>query len=286
MRIAIIGFGLIGSSIARAVLQRKPAAIIQAIDADPQVLSRAQSLALCHSMSQSINDLRADTDIAVLAAPVGAIINMLPDVFKAAGPKTVITDAGSVKSAIVERALEAAPEFNRFVPAHPMAGSHLTGPDHGRSDLFKGRRVFLTPYAATNAEAAKIAQDMFEMLGAVVTQVDPDEHDRIMAYVSHLPHFLAFAYMRAGFDFRENQGLDYEAFCAGGFRDFTRIAQSDSEMWVDIFRYNKDKILSCLEDVSGFISDLTRETQNMDFDKMSDFIQTARQERESIKGLE
>ncbi len=283
VKVAIVGFGLIGSSIARSALRADQNIYIQAIDEDPKVLDYAKKQNLCRSMGQKIADIEVDTDIVVLATPVGVILNILPQIIKNISPDTIITDVGSVKGVIAKCVKTADPEFDRFVPAHPMAGSHLVGPQNGQVEMFDGRRVFLTPNENTSPKACEKIRAFFESLGASVTITDVETHDRAMAYVSHLPHFLAFAYMKAGHEFRTEQGLDYFDFCAGGFRDFTRIAQSDTEMWTDIFKYNKEKLLQCLEDVTGFINTMADETANSDFSNISKVIDVARTERQKVK---
>ncbi|RKQ68838.1 cyclohexadieny/prephenate dehydrogenase [Litorimonas taeanensis] len=283
MKVAIIGLGLIGSSIARAVMRAETSAHILAVDASDDVLKQALEHDLCHATSNDIHDITEDFDFIILATPLSAIVKILPEAIDLSGPKTIVLDVGSVKSVVYNRLLEVRPEFNRFIPAHPMAGSHLAGPLHGRSDMFDSRKIILTPPETVDEDACRKTVEFFEMLGADVVSMAPDAHDEIMAYVSHLPHLLAFSYMKAGTEFKTDEGVDYIDFCAGGFYDFTRIAQSDPAMWVDIFEYNKGKILKSLKDVLRVVNDFVETIENSDSERVMQTINLAKNERQKLR---
>lgn len=278
MKLTIIGFGLIGSSIARAAKSVNPNTKVQAIDTRTGVSDVIAPLNICEDICSKLGDIWLDADFIILAAPVGEIIKDLPAVLSSAGSQTIVTDVGSVKSEIVNAATAAAPNFDRFVPAHPMAGRHLSGPENGAADLFDGCRVILTPYDGVSAQAIKKTTEFFNSIGAAVSSLTPGEHDHVMAYVSHLPHFLAFAYMNLGRSMTE-RGMDYGPFYAGGFRDFTRIAQSDPKMWADIFKYNKAELLRCLDNVEDFISTLATDVRLGNEENIMATLTEARDER-------
>lgn len=237
-RLVIVGAGLIGGSIAVGARERGYASYVVGVDADRSALEQGTGLALLDETGMP-NDLGPD-DLVVIATPTLAVPGVLAELAEGrerfAGGATV-TDVASVKSTVVEAAAAlpgGAPE--RFVPGHPIAGSERSGIGAARADLFTGRRVILTPAEHTDDAARDRVRDLWQSLGAEVSEMDVEEHDRVLAMTSHLPHLLAFALVDTlG---REPEHEAIFGLAAGGFRDFTRIASSDPTMWADIFMAN------------------------------------------------
>jgi len=237
MRLALIGVGLIGGS---AALAFRAAGVVESVcgyDADANALGRALELRVLDRAAGSVADAVADAELILLAVPVGAMRQVLAEVGAAAPAHAIITDVGSTKASVIDAArtaLGATSSFSmrRFVPAHPIAGGELPGVEHASATLFRGKRLVTTPVAETNAQALDQVERLWQAAGAQVCRMAPDEHDRIFAAVSHLPHLLSFALVAqiAG----EADGARKLGFAGAGFRDFTRIAASSPTMWRDI----------------------------------------------------
>ena len=188
-------------------------------------------------------------DLIVLATPVDTYEPHLRDWAPCLGPGTIVSDVGSVKGALVERAEGLLPKIVHFVGAHPIAGKEKTGVAAGSDQLFQGARCVLTPTRSTDAQALAVVRGMWEAAGSVVLEMDPHLHDKILGAVSHLPHVVAFALMNALAAVRDHgiPELDIAGHSGGGLRDTTRIAASSSEMWRDIFLWNRDNVVSFIE---------------------------------------
>lgn len=241
-RIAMIGVGLIGGSLAMALRRAGAAVSIVGVDRDAQALERATALGVIDTAAESASDAARGAELVIVAVPVRAAGGVLHDVGLALDAGAVVTDVGSTKSDIVRTArAELRGLFPRFVPGHPIAGRESSGVEAATADLFKAARVVLTPEADTAADALDAVRAAWETVGARVSLLSAQDHDRIFASVSHLPHLLSFALVSelAG---REN-AAELFGFAAGGFRDFTRIAGSSPEMWRDIALQNREALL-------------------------------------------
>ncbi len=244
--LAVIGVGLIGGSFALAL--RRAGAVSQVIgfDRDATALERAAALGVIDTTGASISEAAESADLVVVAVPVRAIGPVLHDVALAMQPGAVVTDVGSTKAQVVRVAEEELRErVSRFVPGHPIAGRETSGVDAATVDLFRGARVVLTPTPRTAPDAVDLVRGAWEAVGGRVTAMAAQDHDRIFAAVSHLPHLLSFALVSeiAGRDNAE----ELFGFAAGGFRDFTRIAASSPEMWRDIALQNRAALLAELD---------------------------------------
>ena len=245
-RVALIGVGLMGGSFAMALKRAGVVASIVGVDRDGQVLERAAELGIIDTVADSITEAVKGADLVVVAVPVRAIGPALHDVALALEPAAVVTDVGSTKGEVVRLARnELRGLFPRFVPGHPIAGRESSGVDAAGADLFKGARVVLTPAAETAADALDLVRACWEAAGARVAILGAEDHDRIFAAVSHLPHLLSFALV-SEIASRQN-GAELFGFAAGGFRDFTRIAASSPEMWRDIALQNRQALLDELD---------------------------------------
>jgi prephenate dehydrogenase len=242
--LAIVGTGLIGGSFALALKQSGAVRRVLGVGRNPARLTIARELELIDGVADYAQAGQADC--ILLALPVGETEAVLRQLAPRLKPGAIITDAGSTKANVVEAARAAlGARFADFVPGHPIAGSEQSGPGAARADLFQGKKVVLTPLADTRADALETVKALWQAAGAQVETLDADQHDRVFAAVSHLPHLAAFALVD-----ELAQRADGETFfrlAASGFRDFTRIAGSSPEMWRDITLANREALLTELD---------------------------------------
>ena len=243
-RMAVVGVGLIGGSLAAACRKRGLVETLVGFDADGGALQEALALGLVDEAARDAAAAAAGADVIVLAAPVGALEALAATIAPALAPAALVTDVGSVKGDLVSR-LEARLPAGRYVPAHPIAGRERSGPAAASATLFEDARCVLTPTPRTDRQALARIRRLWEGVGAVVELMDPEEHDDIFAAVSHLPHAVAYALMNAMLDLQAD-GRDVLPYSAGGLRDFTRGAASDPTMWRDIFLANRPALLDAL----------------------------------------
>ena len=237
--ITILGLGLIGGSIAAALKNRNKKVTIVAYDRDINTLKYAQKIGLIDCYANTIKTAIAGADIIVVAAPISSYGEIFGALAKHITTEQVITDVCSVKGAVIKIAKhELKQNISQFVPAHPIAGSEKSGVKNAQADLFIGYNVILTPTVKTRAEATRKITSCWQNLGALVTSMTAAQHDMILAATSHLPHVLSYAYMNM-FSRRKN----IIKYSAGGFKDLTRIAASDTKLWQDIFCANSKALL-------------------------------------------
>ncbi len=245
---AIIGIGLIGSSLALALRARGLTDKIIGIDQDKDVLARAAALNLIDHAAASLKEGVSDADLIIIATPVGAIGEIVSGLREHARDGAVIIDAGSVKG-VVATAAATLPERLLFVPSHPVSGTEQSGPEAGFATLFEERWCILTPLARTD-EAYRGAVDkvaaLWRAVGAQVDIMDAEHHDLALAITSHLPHLIAFTLIGAADDLESVTEAEIVKYSAGGFRDFTRIAASDPVMWRDVFLHNREAVIEAL----------------------------------------
>jgi cyclohexadieny/prephenate dehydrogenase / 3-phosphoshikimate 1-carboxyvinyltransferase len=234
MRLVIVGTGLMGGSFALAARECGLFAEIVGIEPD---LQRAQSARRLGLVDDLVDSVPADADAVLLASPSQTIASW---VARLAEHPAIVFDTGSVKGAVLTQVRAAGPMPPRFVPCHPLAGSERSGPQAADGALFRNNTVVLTPEAETDADAVERVAGWWLRLGAQVRYMSPERHDEVLARTSHLPHLLAFAFLRAVSD----EDLGYGA---GGFRDFTRIGAADADMWVPIFTLNRRAVLAALD---------------------------------------
>ncbi len=239
MKLAVIGVGLIGGSFALALKQAKAVSHVAGVGRSQQNLQFARERGIIDSIAPDAATAAKDADLVLVAAPVAqfdAIFRSLRN------SHALITDAGSTKRDVIAAAREALGSgIARFVPAHPIAGAEKSGAAAASADLFKDRRVVLTPLEENSAQSIEKVTSAWQACGARVSRMPADEHDAVLAAVSHLPHLLAFALVHEVAGRKNSEQLF--SFAAGGFRDFTRIASSHPEMWRDICAANKDQLL-------------------------------------------
>jgi len=246
-RLCLIGVGLIGSSIARAA--RANGGIARSIVAHtrrPETLARVRALGIADTVEAEPARAVAGCDGVILCIPVGAYAGVMHKIAPHLAPGCILSDAGSTKGSVVRDLQPLLPPGVHLVPAHPMAGTEHSGPDAGFAELFEGRYTILTPLPGGDPAAVEKVAELWRRLGSTVERMDPDTHDKVVAIVSHLPHLIAFTICGTADDLAEETREAVLKFAASGFRDFTRIAASDVDMWRDIFLNNREALLEML----------------------------------------
>lgn len=240
-RLVVIGTGLIGGSFALALKRAQAVGEVIGIGRRRETLEEAKQLGVVDRIGGYDAASFAGVDMVLVATPVGQMRSVFSAIAPLVSREAVITDGGSTKQDVVALAREYfASSMDRFVPAHPISGTEKNGPSAAFAELYQSRRVILTPLPETSAAAAGLVRSAWEACGARVSELQPDVHDAMLAAVSHLPHLLAFALVDE-LAFRDN-GQELFSFAGGGFRDFTRIASSNPEMWRDIFVSNREAV--------------------------------------------
>jgi len=283
--LAIVGLGLIGSSIARGARQFGLARRIVAIDRDAAVLERVRALGLADEATDDIASGTRQADLVILCVPVGAVGAVAERMGPHLKPGAIVSDVGSVKASVVAAVAQHLPEGVHFVPAHPVAGTEYSGPDAGFSTLFSGRWCILTPSEDTDAEATARVQRFWEGLHAIVETMTPEHHDLVLAITSHVPHLIAYNIVGTAADLEAVTQSEVIKFSAGGFRDFTRIAASDPTMWRDVFLTNKDAVLEMLGRFNEDLAALARAIRWGDGDALHDLFSRTRTIRRGIVAM-
>ncbi len=245
-RLCIVGVGLIGGSLAKDLRRLGLCREIIGCNRNREHLQRARELGIIDAFDVDPAKAVAGADMVVLAVPLGAMAQVLAAMAPGLGRDAVLSDVGSAKCSVLEAARIAFGEIpGNFVPAHPIAGTEHSGVEAAVDGLFEGHRVILTPVDLTRAEATDRVGDMWRSVGAEVLEMDPAHHDEVLAATSHLPHMLAYTLVdMLG---RMEERVEMFRYAAGGFRDFTRIASSDPQMWHDICIANRDALVSALD---------------------------------------
>lgn len=282
-RLAIVGVGNIGSSIARA-LRRAAGAVghVVGYDHSPEVRRRLGELGIVDSVAETLAAAVVDADCVVLCAPVGTYGGLVAELAPHLKPGAVLTDVGSVKMAVVRDVAPHVPAGVHLVPGHPIAGSEKSGPDAGFAEVFEGRYWVLTPEPGTDEVAVARLHALWARIGAMVEEMDAAYHDKVLALTSHLPHLIAYTIVGTAFDVQEQERRDVIRFSAGGFRDFTRIAGSDPTMWRDIFLNNKDAVLEMLQRFNEDLTVLQRQIRLGEGEKLYEFFSRTREIRRGV----
>jgi cyclohexadieny/prephenate dehydrogenase len=280
-RVSIVGLGLIGSSIARAVRATMPTVRLTGHDADLQVRETARALDLCDDVTDSAGAAVTDADLVILCVPVGATGAVAAEIAADLPADAVVSDVGSSKTTPAQGMADALPHA-AIVPAHPVAGTERSGPDAGFASLFQGRWCILTPTDRSPPAAVERVAEFWRRLGAQVELMDPEHHDRVLAVTSHLPHLIAYTIVGTASDLEEVTKSEVIKYSAGGFRDFTRIAASDPTMWRDVFLSNSDAVLDMLQRFSEDLSHLQRAIRRGDGDALHDLFTRTRAVRRSV----
>jgi cyclohexadieny/prephenate dehydrogenase len=281
-RVALIGAGLIGSSIARAARQYGAAREIAILDASPAVMARVREIGIADEASSDPALALKGADLVVICTPVGVCGAVAQTIAPHLEAGAVLSDVGSVKGAVVGQVAPHVPAGVHFIPAHPIAGTEFSGPDAGFATLFQNRWCILTPPEGAAPEAVAKLDAFWTRIGAKVETMSPDHHDKVLALTSHLPHLIAYNIVGTADDFGEQTRSEVIKFSASGFRDFTRIAASDPIMWRDIFLNNREAVLEMLGRFNEDLSALQRMIRRGDGQGLFDFFSRTRAIRRSI----
>ncbi|CEJ87782.1 Protein tyrC: Cyclohexadienyl dehydrogenase (Arogenate dehydrogenase) (ADH); Prephenate dehydrogenase (PDH) [Hyphomicrobium sp. GJ21] len=281
-RLALIGVGLIGSSISHAARRAGLVGEIVGASPTPATRERAEELGLVAKMYADPADAVRGADLVILCSPVGTY----EAVAKAIGPHleqgAIVTDVGSVKCAVVRDVAPHVPEGVHFIAGHPIAGTEQSGPDAGFAELFDGRWCILTPGDTVDKDALAKLQEFWRKLGSEVEVMAPEHHDMVLAITSHLPHLIAYNIVNTAAHLERVTDTEVIKFSAGGFRDFTRIAASDPVMWRDVFLNNKDAVLEMLGRFSEDLSALQRAIRFGDGETLEKLFTEARAIRRGV----
>jgi cyclohexadieny/prephenate dehydrogenase len=282
-RVALLGMGLIGSSIARAVRARGGlAGEIVAHAKTPRTLARVAELGIADRIETDAAAAVRGADCVILCAPVGTYAELAATIAPALAPGAVLSDVGSTKQSVIRDVGPHVPPGVHFVPGHPLAGTEYSGPDAGFATLFENRWCLLTPPPGTDAPSVARVEAFWRGMGSMVAVMEPSHHDRVLAIVSHLPHLLAFTICGTADDLADETRQQVLQFAATGFRDFTRIAASDPTMWRDVFLNNREALLEMLARFTEDAQAMARAVRWGDAAYIEDKIQRGRKIRQSL----
>jgi len=245
-RVALIGLGLIASSMYWAMKRDGVAGHVTGYARSDETRDTARRIGLCDTVCDSAEEAVKDADLIVLAVPVGAMGAVTRQIADHLKPGATVIDVGSVKRTVIGEVAPHLPEGVHFVPTHPMAGTEHSGPESGFSTLFDNRRSLIVPVENCPEEAVARVETYWQALGAMTDRMDPEHHDLVCAVVSHIPHLIAYTMVGVADDLRRVTDQEVIKYSAAGFRDFTRIAASDPTMWRDVFLTNKDATIEML----------------------------------------
>ncbi len=280
-RIAIIGVGLIGGSLARALKKVNAVETVVGYGRNENNLKKAVQLGVIDTYSLNITEVVNDADIVVLATPLSTADSIFAAMSDSLKQTVIITDVGSATGKIVESARRNLGDmFTRFVPGHPIAWKEASGVEASFAELFDAHRVILTPVADTEHEALNVIIDMWKLTGAEVVSLDVEQHDGILAATSHLPHMLAYALVDCLSGMQDRDRI-FE-FAAGGFADFTRIASSHPSMWHDICFSNREQLLKVMNQFDQHLNSIREAIKNDDSDALLNIFERAKTSRDKF----
>ena len=281
-RLAVIGIGHIGSSVARAARTHGLVGELVAYDTDDATLARVRELAIADRTESDPSAAVEGADCVILCTPLGTY----DAIARAIGPhlaaETIVTDVGSVKRGVLEVLRDAVPEGTPIVPGHPLAGTEHSGPDAGFVELFLGRWCILTPPEDADQTAVAKVSALWRGMGSMVEIMSVEHHDKVLAITSHLPHLIAYTIVGTAVDLGDDLKQEVIKFSAGGFRDFTRIAASNPVMWRDVFLTNKDAVLEIIQRFTEDLTALQRAIRRGDGETLEDLFKRTRDIRRSV----
>lgn len=280
-RVALIGLGLIASSMAHAMRQYGLAGEIVGYARSEETRKTAKEL-FCDKVYDTAAKAVQGADLVVLAVPVGVMESLAREIAPHLAKGATVTDVGSVKQAVVDAVSPYMPEYVHFIPGHPIAGTEYSGPRSGFATLFQNRWWLLTPLEGTDGAALARLTGLCNAMGADVDVMGVAHHDRVLAVTSHVPHLVAYTMVGIADHMRRISHSEVIKYSAGGFRDLTRIAASDPEMWRDVFLYNKEAVLDVLGRFSEELFVLQRAIRMGDGDQLYNYFQKTRNIRRSI----
>ncbi len=280
-RVALIGLGLIASSMAHGMRRAGLAGEIVGTARSSETRDTARALGFCDRIEDSVTQAVKGADLVVLAVPVGVMGNIAKEIAPHLAKGATVTDVGSVKQSVIDMVGPHMPDHVHFVPGHPLAGTEHSGPNSGFAELFDNRWCILVPNGADAAATARLRK-LWEGLGSNVEEMDPEHHDLVLAVTSHTPHLIAYTMVGVADDLRRVTDSEVIKYSAAGFRDFTRIAASDPTMWRDVFLTNKEATLEILGRFTEELFALQRAIRTGDGDALHDYFTRTRAIRRSI----
>jgi cyclohexadieny/prephenate dehydrogenase len=281
-RVALIGIGLIGSSLARVLRRDSPHTTIVACARHAETLASVRRLELADAITEDPAEAAFGADIVVIATPLSAYAAIGERIKPALKDGAILTDVGSVKQMAIRDLQPHVPPGVHFVPGHPVAGTEHSGPEAGFAELFRDRWCILTPLPDTASEAVGAVGRMWERCGMRVVTMNADHHDKVLAMTSHLPHLIAYTIVGTATDLEESLKSEVIEFSASGFRDFTRIAASDPVMWRDIFLNNREAVLEIVQRFTEDLTALQRAIRWGEGDKLEELFTRTRAIRRAI----
>ncbi len=281
-RVALIGIGLIGSSLARVLRREGLAGAITACARTEATLDKVRKLGIADAVTTDPAEAVRGADLVVIGTPISAYAEIGRRIGGALKPGAIITDVGSVKAAVIRDLLPALPPGVHLIPGHPVAGTEHSGPEAGFAELFHDRWCILTPLPDTDGGALSRVTQLWQRAGMKVITMDAEHHDKVLAITSHLPHLIAYTIVGTATDLEETLKSEVIKFSAGGFRDFTRIAASDPVMWRDVFLNNREAVLEMLQRFTEDLTALQRAIRWGEGDKLQDLFTRTRAIRRSI----
>ena len=288
--VAIIGIGLIGSSIARGIQKNKTARKVFGFAKTASTRAKAEELGYMDKIFDTLVGAVRDADLIILCTPVGSNVGIMREIQAHLKRGSIITDVGSVKKAVVDQIDQYVPDGVTFIPGHPIAGTEFSGPESGYAELFYKKCCLLTPYTKTDKVHLDKVISFWEELGMFVDTMSPEMHDLVLATISHLPHLVAFNLVDTASKLENKKNYEVTKYAAGGFLDYTRVASSDPIMWRDVFLNNKEAVIEILDSFIDGLVDLKDSIKTGNGNKLESLFTETRNRRnkilDSIKKLE
>jgi len=281
-KITIIGFGLIGSSIARAIKKNNLCKILVAHDKSKLVLKKTSKLKITNHIEPNLKKSVKDSDLVIICTPLGTYKNIVSVIKNNLKKTCILTDVGSAKIFVTNTVSKLINKNTIWIPAHPVAGTEQSGPEAGFADLFKNRWCIITPVNKKNPSYVKKLNNFWKKIGSKVQQMSAEHHDKVMAITSHIPHLIAYNIVGTAANLEKDTKSEVIKYSASGFRDFTRIASSDPIMWRDIALNNRKQILHMLEKFNLDLSNLKRAIVKKDGNKLFKLFSKTRKIRQAI----
>ncbi len=282
-RLAIIGVGMIGASLALALKQARAVNHVVGCGRNQLNLQKGIDLGAIDSYTASIAEAASSADVVVIATPLGAMKQVFEQIVDIVAEHTVITDTGSAKGSVIKVAQTVlGDKISQFVPGHPIAGAEKSGVEAGLADLYQNRRVIITPLKSTDPEAVAKIESMWQACGASIEYLGVEHHDKVLAATSHLPHMLAYGLVNYLSSLNDHDEIF--KYAAGGFRDFTRIASSDPVMWRDVCISNGEALLTLIEGYKNELDQVSVAIRDGDQDRLLELFGKAKSERDSLIG--
>lgn len=281
-RVALIGIGLIGSSLSHVMRRENIAREITVSSRSEATLNRAKELGLGDAYYADAAQAVADADLVIASVPVGASGSVAKSIAQHLKPGAIVTDVGSTKASVISQMQPELPDNVHFIPGHPIAGTEYSGPDAGFAALFEDRWCILTPPDGTDELAVEKLTSFWKACGSKVELMEANHHDQVLALVSHLPQLISYNIVATASDFEDVSKADVIKYSASGFRDFTRLAASDPTMWRDVCLHNKEAVLEMLARFSEDLSSLRANIRRGDGDALFELFSNTRSVRRSI----